>query len=194
MLGTSLLGRLRRRDPGDAVLRRAARLTLVASAVFYACRYGAGNPVLATYALFGTVATGAFAQLPGSAHQRARILLTTLPVVWALIAAGTLLAGDTWTAAGGMLVVGFVVAFAGVGGPRLVGLASAFQLFYILASFPPYQPDTLPERLGGATLGIALLAVAEVVLGPTRPRSPTDNGSPARRIASRRSSMPRRMR
>ena len=65
-----------------------------------------------------------------------------------------------------MLVVGFVVAFAGVGNPRLVGLASAFQLFYILASFPPYQPGTLPERLGGVTLAVVLLAAAEVFLWP----------------------------
>ncbi|MEV4213897.1 FUSC family protein [Micromonospora sp. NPDC049662] len=166
MLGTSLLGRLRRRDPGDAVLRRAARLTLVASVLFYACRYGVGSPLLATYALFGTIAAGAFAQLPGPASQRARILVTSLPAVWALIAAGTLLAWNTWAAAGGMLVIGFVVAFAGVGNPRLVGLASAFQLFYILASFPPYQPDSLPQRLGGVTLAIVLLAAAEVVLWP----------------------------
>ncbi|MGC4748725.1 FUSC family protein [Micromonospora sp. DT201] len=166
MLGTSLLGRLRRRDPGDAILRRAARLTLVASVVFYGCRYGAGSSVLATYGLFGTIAAGAFAQLPGPASQRARILVTSLPVVWALIAAGTLLAWSTWVAASGMLVIGFVVAFAGVGNPRLVGLASAFQLFYILASFPPYQPGTLLERLGGVTFGIVLLAAAEVLLWP----------------------------
>ncbi|MET8364380.1 FUSC family protein [Micromonospora sp. NPDC005194] len=166
MLATSLLGRLRRRDPGDAVLRRAVRLTLVASVIFYACRYGAGSPVLATYGLFGAIAAGSFAQLPGPAPQRARILVTSLPAVWALIAAGTLLAWSTWAAAGGMLVVGFVVAFAGVGNPRLVGLASAFQLFYILASFPPYQPDTLPQRLGGVTLAIVLLAAAEVLLWP----------------------------
>ncbi|MFY1620734.1 FUSC family protein [Micromonospora sp. WMMD736] len=166
MLGTSLLGRLRRRDPGDAVLRRAARLTLVASVLFYACRYGAGSPLLATYALFGTIAAGSFAQLPGPAARRARILVTSLPAVWALIAAGTLLAWSTWAAAGGMLVVGFVVTFAGVGSPRLVGLASAFQLFYILASFPPYQPGSLPQRLGGVTLAIVLLAAAEVVLWP----------------------------
>ncbi|WCN83662.1 FUSC family protein [Micromonospora sp. LH3U1] len=166
MLATSLLGRLRRRDPGDAILRRAARLTLVASAVFYGCRYGAGSSVLATYALFGTIAAGSFAQLPGPAPQRARILVTSLPAVWALIAAGSLLAWSTWSAATGMLVIGFVVAFAGVGNPRLVGLASAFQLFYILASFPPYQPGTLPERLGGVTLAIVLLAGAEVVLWP----------------------------
>ncbi|WP_435206412.1 FUSC family protein [Micromonospora sp. bgisy143] len=166
MLGSSLLGRLRRRDPNGAVLRRAVRLTLVASVLFYACRYGVGSPVLATYALFGTIAAGSFAQLPGPAPQRARILVTSLPVVWALIAAGTLLAWSTWAAAGGMLVIGFVVAFAGVGNPRLVGLASAFQLFYILASFPPYQPDSLPQRLGGVTLAVVLLAAAEVVLWP----------------------------
>ncbi|MEU8298998.1 FUSC family protein [Micromonospora sp. NPDC048909] len=166
MLGTSLLGRLRHRDPGYAALRRAARLTLVASSVFYACRYGAGDPLLATYALFGTVAAGMFAQLPGPAPQRARILVTTLPVAWALVAAGTLLAWNTWAAAGGMLVIGFAVAFGGVGGPRLVGLGSAFQLFYILASFPPFQPGTVPQRLGGVTLGIVLLAAAEVVLWP----------------------------
>ncbi|MEU1586806.1 FUSC family protein [Micromonospora sp. NPDC005710] len=166
MLGTSLLGRLRRRDPGDAILRRAARLTLVASVVFYGCRYGVGSSTLATYGLFGTIAAGSFAQLPGPAPQRARILVVSLPAVWALIAVGSLLAWSTWAAAGGMLVVGFVVAFAGVGNPRLVGLASAFQLFYILASFPPYQPDALPARLGGVTLAVVLLAVAEVFLWP----------------------------
>ncbi|SCF24811.1 FUSC family protein [Micromonospora chokoriensis] len=166
MPATSLLGRLRRRDPGYAVLRRAARLTLVASVVFYGCRYGAGSSVLATYGLFGTIAAGAFAQLPGPAPQRARILVISLPAVWALIAAGSLLAWSTWAAAGGMLVIGFVVAFGGVGNPRLVGWASAFQLFYILASFPPYQPDTLPQRLGGVTLAIVLLAAAEVLLWP----------------------------
>ncbi|MFG2051823.1 FUSC family protein [Micromonospora sp. NPDC048935] len=166
MPATSLLGRLRRRDPGGAALRRAARLTLVASVVFYGCRYGAGSSVLATYGLFGTIAAGSFAQLPGPAPQRARVLVTALPAIWALIAAGSLLAWSTWSAASGMLVIGFVVAFAGVGNPRLVGLASAFQLFYILASFPPYQPGTLPERLGGVTLAIVLLAAAEVLLWP----------------------------
>ncbi|MDG4780537.1 FUSC family protein [Micromonospora sp. WMMD961] len=166
MLATSLLGRLRRRDPGHAVLRRAARLTLVASLVFYGCRYGAGSSVLATYGLFGTIAAGSFAQLPGPAPQRARILVTSLPAIWALVAAGSLLAWSTWAAAGGMLVIGFAVAFAGVVNPRLVGWASAFHLFYILASFPPYQPGTLPERLGGVTLAIVLLAAAEVLLWP----------------------------
>ncbi|MFI7605920.1 FUSC family protein [Micromonospora sp. NPDC049366] len=165
MLATSLAW-LRRRDPGHVALRRAVRLTLVASTVFYAGRYALHSVNLATYGLFGAVAAGAFAQLPGSARERAGSLLAAMPVAWALVATGTALAGNTWAAAGGMLVIGFAVAFAGVGGPRLVGLATALQLFYILASFPPYQPDTLVERLGGVTLGIGLIALTEVLLWP----------------------------
>ncbi|MGR6319435.1 FUSC family protein [Micromonospora soli] len=162
--GEKLLNRLRRRDPGYRLIRRAARLTLVASLSFYVCRYGLGNRTLATYALFGTVAMGSFAQLPGPAAVRARTLLAAVPVAWFLTAVGTVLAVRTWAATVGMLVIGFAVAFAGVGGPRLVGLANALQLFYILACFPPYQPDTLPARLAGVTLGIVLVALAEVTL------------------------------
>ncbi|MFE9691522.1 FUSC family protein [Micromonospora sp. NPDC005806] len=157
---------LHRRDPGYGRIRQGARLTLVASVNFYGCRYGLRNTVLATYALFGTVATGVFAQLPGAPTQRARTLLSALPMAWLLVAVGTVLAKSTWAAATGMLVIGFAVAFAGVGGPRLVGLANAFQLFYILACFPPYQPATLPARLAGVTLGIVLVSLAEVALWP----------------------------
>ncbi|MEU6205450.1 FUSC family protein [Micromonospora musae] len=169
MLGSGLLAWVRHRDPRYVVLRRAARLTLVASAVFYGGRYGLGNPTLATYGLFGAIAMGLFTQLPGAARERARILLAALPVAWVLISLGTVLAGNIWAAAAGMLVVGFAVAFAGTGGPRLVGLIGALQLFYILASFPPYQPDTLPQRLIGVTIAVLLLAVAEVLLWPDPP-------------------------
>jgi uncharacterized membrane protein YccC len=184
-LGRSVLGWLRRRDPGYRTVHRAARLTLVASVGFYSCRYGLGSTVLATYALFATVATGVFARLPGDASQRARTLLAALPMAWVLVALGTVLAWSTWAAAAGMLVVGFAVAFAGVGGPRLVGLANAFQLFYILACFPPYQPGTLPARLAGVTLGIVLVSLAEATLWPDPAPVvfPHRLGDAARRVA-----------
>ncbi|MER7443716.1 FUSC family protein [Micromonospora avicenniae] len=166
MLGTGLLAWVHHRDPGYVVLRRAARLTLVASAGFYGSRYGAGDPTLATYALFGAVSMGAFTQLPGPPGERARILLLALPAAWVLISVGTVLAGNVWAASGGMLVIGFTVAFAGTGGPRLAGLVGALQLFYILASFPPFQPATLPQRLIGVTIAVVLLAIAEVLLWP----------------------------
>ena len=63
---------LRRRDPGLVVVRRAARVTLVACTAFYVCRYVIGNAGMAPYALFGAVALGALSQIPGSPAQRAR--------------------------------------------------------------------------------------------------------------------------
>ena len=157
---------VRRRDPQFVAVRRAARVTLVACLGFYFCRYVLGNAAMAPYALFGAVALGALSQIPGSPPQRARTLLAVLPVGWLLVTLGTLLSVTTWAAAAGMFLLGFVVSFVGVGGPRLVGLAAGMQLLYILPCFPPYDPGSLPYRLAGLTIAVLLLAVAEVVLWP----------------------------
>ncbi len=157
---------LARRDPGFLVVRRAARVTLVACTGFLVSRYALDNAVMAPYALFGAVALGILSQIPGSPAQRARVLLTVLPVGWLLVTLGTLLSVSTATATAGMFVLGFVVSFVGVGGPRLVGLAAGTQLLYILPCFPPYDPGSLGWRLAGLTLSVLLLAAAELVLWP----------------------------
>ena len=90
-------------------------------------------------------------------HSLAGVILVTL---------GTLLAFNTWAAAAGMLVVGFIVAYAGVGGPRVLGAATGLQLLYILPSFPPYVPEALGWRLIGLVLAVALLALADRLLWP----------------------------
>ena len=89
-----------------------------------------------------------FADLGRPAVQ-ARTLLAALPVGWVLVTAGTVLPVSTSTAVAGMFVLGFVVCFAGVGGPRLVGISAGTQLLYILACFPP----TTRGRWGGDSLG-----------------------------------------
>jgi uncharacterized membrane protein YccC len=155
-----------RHDPGLTVVRRAARVTLVACAAFYLCRYVLGDLTMAPYALFGVVALGALSQIPGSPGQRARTLLAVLPVGWLLVSLGTLLSVSTATAVAGMFVLGFAVAYAGVGGPRLVGLAAGMQLLYILPCFPPFDPGSLGLRLAGLTFGVLLLAAAELMLWP----------------------------
>ena len=157
---------LRRHDPQLLAVRRAARVTLVACLGFYFCRYVLGNAAMAPYALFGAVALGVLSQIPGSPAQRARTLLAVLPVAWLLVTLGTLLSISDWAAAAGMFVLGFAVTFAGVGGPRLVGLAAGMQLLYILPCFPPYDPGSLGFRLIGVTLAVLLLAGAELVLWP----------------------------
>jgi hypothetical protein len=137
---TAPLDWLRRRDPGLVTVRRAARVTVVACLGFYFCRYVLDNPSMAPYALFGAVALGVLSQIPGGPAQRARTMLAVLPVGWLLVTLGTLLSVNNWAAAAGMFVLGFLVSFVGVGGPRLVGIAAGVQLLYILPSFPPYDP------------------------------------------------------
>jgi len=150
-------------------VRRAGRLTVVASLSFYIPYYVLGNRDIATYGLFSSVAMGFLAQIPGPARRRSRTLLRSLPIALVLVATGTLLAGDLWAAIAGVLAFGFVIAFGAAGGPSLAAIAPGLQLFFILACFPPYAPQTLPFRLIGVVLGMGLLAVAERVLWPERP-------------------------
>ncbi|KOV67647.1 hypothetical protein ADK64_09585 [Streptomyces sp. MMG1121] len=139
---------------------------MVAAAGFYLFRYGLDRPTAATYALFTTVSLGGIARTPGTGRQRAALELRLLPVCWLLVVVGTWLSVRTWSAVVGMLVVGFLLAFAAVGGPRLAGAAPGLQLLYILPSFPPYAPGTIGERLAGTTTGLVLLVAAEALLFP----------------------------
>ncbi|MET9172438.1 FUSC family protein [Streptomyces misionensis] len=152
--------------PYAAPGRRALQVTLVAAAGFYLFRYGLDRPAAAVYALFAAVALGGLSRIPGTGRQRAGVVLRLIPVGWVLVTAGTWLSVRTWSAAAGMLVIGFALAFSAVGGPRPAGAAPGLQLLYILPSFPPYHPGALGERLLGTTTGMALLVVTEALLFP----------------------------
>jgi uncharacterized membrane protein YccC len=157
---------LLRRDAGLLAVRRAVRVATVACTGFYVCRYLLGDPAMATYALFGAVALGFLSRIPGTAVQRSITLLWSVPVACLLVTIGSHLAGSLLAATAGMLVFGFFIAYAGVGGPRLVGLTSGMQLLFILPCFPPYLPNALGSRLIGICIGIGLLALAERTLWP----------------------------
>ncbi|WP_280670518.1 MULTISPECIES: FUSC family protein [unclassified Kitasatospora] len=154
------------RGSAATAARRSVRVTVAACAGFYSCLYGLHQPVTATYALFAAVSMAGLSRIPGSGRQRAAVIARVLPLAWLLVSAGSLLAVRTWAAVAGMLVIGFWLAFAAVGGPRLAGAGPGLQLLYILPCFPPFVPQELGERLGGATLGLALLIAAESLLLP----------------------------
>ncbi|MFG2550745.1 FUSC family protein [Streptomyces sp. NPDC048581] len=154
------------------ILHRAVRVTLAASVGFYTFVYGLDEPVLALYSLFAPISLGLLSPIPGSGRQRAEVMLKALPVGLLLVALGTVLAVRTWAAVLGMLVVGFLLAFAAIAGPRPAGAAPGLQLFYILACFPPYEPQTLWLRLAGLTFGVVALALCELFLLPQPPATP----------------------
>ncbi|MFI8520793.1 FUSC family protein [Streptomyces sp. NPDC085481] len=148
------------------------RVTVAAGAGFYLFLYGFESAVAATYALFAAISMAGLSHIPGSGRQRAAVLLPSVPACWVLIVIGTYLSVRTWSAVLGMLVIGFALAFAAVGGPRPAGAGPGLQLMYILPSFPPYDPGSLGERLAGATVGLALLILAEAFLLPDPPTVP----------------------
>ncbi|MGW4869628.1 FUSC family protein [Streptomyces chartreusis] len=167
------------------ILHRSVRVTLAASLGFYTFVYGLDEPVLALYALFGPISLGLLSPIPGSGRQRAEVMLKALPVGLGLVTLGTVLAVHTWAAVLGMLVVGFLLAFAAIAGPRPAGAAPGLQLFYILACFPPYEPDTLGLRLAGLTFGVVALVLCELFLLPTPPE-PTYRAALAQALATAR--------
>ncbi|MEU2870448.1 FUSC family protein [Streptomyces olivoreticuli] len=162
-IGNPLRWLLRQPD-GPQHLRRALWAALAGLGAFYALRYGFGQRDMALYALFGAIPLTLFSQIPGTARQRTRTLLAVLPVGLVLVTAGTLLAAHSWSAACGMFAVAFVTSYLGVGGPGLGGLATSFQLYYLLPCFPPYAPGTLGHRLTGLAVGILLSALVDRLL------------------------------
>ncbi|GHI02035.1 hypothetical protein AQI88_17820 [Streptomyces cellostaticus] len=152
--------------------RQAVRVTVASSAVFYPAVYALDQPVVAVYALFAPIALGLLSPLPGGSRRRAGAILLALPLAVALTALGTLLAMTTGSAVAGMVVVGFALSFGAACGPAPAGAAPGLLLFYVLACFPPYAPDTLPQRLVGLLLGAALLVLCELLLLPAPPDPP----------------------
>ncbi|MBZ6474213.1 FUSC family protein [Streptomyces griseocarneus] len=169
---TTALGRRLRRPDGRDAVRRALWVTLAGCTGFYACTYGLDDAVMGLYALFGCLPLVMFARLPGGAARRTRTLLAALPVALLLVTAGSLLAVRDWAAACGMLVVGFAVSYGSVGGPRLAALSVAFQLFYVLPCFPPYDPQVLDSRLAGLTIGFLLTVLVDHLLPQPPPAVP----------------------
>jgi uncharacterized membrane protein YccC len=157
---------LKAKDPGLVAIKRAARVSVATCIGFYFSLYVVHDSQMAMYASFGCIALGALSEVTGEPWERTRTYFAALLTGIVLVIIGTLLAFNTWAAAGGMLVVGFAVAYAGIGGPRLVGATNGLQLLYILPSFPPYAPETLGSRLIGLVIAIGLLAIADRVLWP----------------------------
>lgn len=182
--GRVTLGRalswLRAHDPELAATRRAVRAAIVMPALFALCGQVFDSPTTATYAAFGSFSMLLLVDFTGPMVQRLQAH-AGLAVAWAvLICLGTLVAHQVWLAVAVMVVIGFVVLFAGAISSVLAGASTALLLAFVLPVTSPAPLSQLPDRLAGA--GLAALA-AMLAVSLLWPRPTTDPlSAPAARV------------
>src|SRR5271167_942563 len=124
---------LGRRDRDLVALRRAGRAAIVMPALFAVGDEVIGNPVLATFAAFGSFAMLLLVDFGGKMSERLQAQAALAIVAGGLVCLGTLFSQSVWLASAAMAVVGFAVIFAGVVSSVLAGATTTLLLAFILS-------------------------------------------------------------
>jgi len=159
-------------DPGYGALRRAARAALIMPALFALSDELIANPLVATFAAFGSFAMLLLVDFPGAIRDRLRDQAALALGCGVLISLGTLASQTTWAATLAMGLVAFAVLFAGVVSSVLAGATTALLLAFILPVSLPGAASSIPDRLAGWGLaaGVSLFAIS--LLWPAPARNP----------------------
>src|SRR3954469_5471769 len=157
---------LRRRDPGLAATRRAARTAVVLPFLFALCTKVFHAPVAGTFAAFSAFSMLLLVEFTGPLAQRMRAHLV-LALAWlVLVSLGTFATRSVLTAAVATALVGFVVLFSGVVSSVLAGAATSLLLAFILPASAPAPLGQLPEQLMGVVLAAGASMLAAWLLWP----------------------------
>lgn len=162
---------LSRRDSDLAALRRAGRAAIVMPAMFALGDKVIAEPVLATFAAFGSFALLLFVDFSGPLWERLQAQAALALAGALLVSLGTLASREVWLAVPAMALVGFAVLFLGVVSSVLAGAATSLLLAFILPVTIPAALSGLPERLAGWGLAAGAALVASAVLRPTPTRT-----------------------
>jgi uncharacterized membrane protein YccC len=171
-LSARVIGWLRAHDPDYGALRRAARATLLMPAIFAFSDKVIGNPVVATFAAFGSFAMLLLVDFSGPIRDRLLDQAALGVACAALISLGTLASRTTWVAAVAMAAVAFVVLFAGVVSSVLAGATTALLLSFILPVSLPGTASSIPGRVAGWGLAAVASLFAISLLWPSPTRNP----------------------
>jgi uncharacterized membrane protein YccC len=157
-------------DPNLAALRRAGRTAIVMPAMFAVGEEVIANPVLATFAAFGSFAMLLLVDFGGPLRERLQAQATLALTGCAFVCLGTLVSQNVWLAAATTALVGFAVIFAGVVSSVLAGATTSLLLAFILPVTLPGPLSSLPDRVAGwgMAAGAALVAVGLLWPAPTR--------------------------
>ncbi len=160
------------RDRDLAALRRSGRAAIAMPAMFALGKQVIANPVLATFAAFGSFAMLLLVDFPGPLRDRLRAQATLGLAGLALVSLGTLACRSVWLSTLAMAVVGFAVIFSGVVSSVLASATFSLLLSFILPVTLQAPLSSLPDRLEGWTMASGAALVAVAVLWPTPQRGP----------------------
>jgi uncharacterized membrane protein YccC len=161
---------LSRRDRDLAALRRAGRAAIVMPAMFALGDKVIANPVLATFAAFGSFAMLLLVDFGGPLRERLQAQAALALAGLVLVSLGTLASRSVWLSVLAMALVGFVVIFIGVISSVLASATTSLLLAFILPVTLPGPISSLPDRLAGWGMasGAALIAVGALWPTPRR--------------------------
>ena len=163
---------LRAHDRGYTALRRGARAAIVMPAMFALGDKVIGDPIIATFAAFGSFAMLLLVDFTGSIRDRLEDEATLAVACCALIALGTLASRNAWLAGGSMAVVGFAVIFSGVVSSVFAGATTPLLLSYILPVTLKGPASSIPDRIAGWGLASVAALFAISLLWPAPAHDP----------------------
>jgi uncharacterized membrane protein YccC len=153
-------------------LRRATRAAIVMPAMFALGDKVIADPVLATFAAFGSFAMLLLVDFGGPMRERLLSQAALALAGCALVSLGTLVSQTVWLAATTTAVVGFAVIFSGVVSSVLAGATTSLLLAFILPVTVVGPVSSIPDRLAGWGLASLASLFAIWLLWPAPTRSP----------------------
>jgi uncharacterized membrane protein YccC len=163
---------LRTHDPGLSALRRAGRAAIVMPGMFALGSKVIDNPMVASFAAFGSFAMLLLVEFGGPMRNRLQAQAALAVVGAAFICVGTLASRSAWLAAVAMGLVAFGVLFSGVVSSVLASAGPALLLAFILPVTQKAPASAIPDRLAGWGMASAAAFVAVALLWPAPARDP----------------------
>jgi len=178
---------LGQRDRGFGALRRATRAAIVMPGMFAVGDKVIGNPQVALFAVFGSLAMLLLVDFGGPIAERLQAEAALAVTGGVFVCLATLASRTAWLAAVAMAVAGFGVIFAGVVSSVLAGATTALLLAFILPVSLAAPASAVPGRLAGWAMagGAALVATALLWPAPARDRLRGAAAAACRALAAR---------
>jgi hypothetical protein len=130
------------------------------------------NPVVATFAAFGSFAMLLLVDFTGTIRDRVLAQSSLVVACAVLICLGTLASRWTVVATVAMAIVGFAILFSGVVSSVLAGATTSLLLAFILPVSLPGPVSSIPDRVIGWGMAGAVSILAVSLLWPSPVRNP----------------------